>query len=107
MLQRRDRRQAAGEGRLVRRRKILEHAARQGHRKMRVDVGKARHHELAGSVDKVCRREPRRDFDIGPDRRDASAFDGDRGAVKDRIAVVDGHNRGILNDNGHGLLHND
>ena len=40
----RDRRQAAGEGRLVRRREILEHAACQGHGEMGVGVGEARHH---------------------------------------------------------------
>ena len=47
----RDRRQAAGEGRLVRRREVLEHAARQGHGEMGVGVGEARHHHLAAPVD--------------------------------------------------------
>ena len=74
----RDRRQAARERRLVRGRQVLEHAARQGHREMRVDVGEARHHEFAGAVDLLGRGILRQHVGARSDGGDAIALDGDR-----------------------------
>ena len=99
----RDGRQAAGEGRLVRRREILEHAARQGHGEMRVHVGEARHHHLARAVDLLGGGMARQDLGAGPDRGDAVAVDGDRRAVVQRVLVVDGGDHGVVDDDGHGF----
>ena len=99
----RDGRETAGEGRLVRRREVLEHAARQGHGEVRVDVGEARHDHLARAVDFLGGGIARQDLGAGPDRRDAIAFDGDRGAVVHGVAIVDGGDRGVVNDDGQGF----
>jgi hypothetical protein len=87
----------------VRRREILEYAARQGHGEVRVDVGEARHDHLAGSVDALGCGIARQDVGAGPDRGDAIGFDGDRGAVMDRVAIVDGGDRSIVNNDGQGF----
>jgi hypothetical protein len=81
----RDRRQAAGERRLVRRREILEHAARQGHGEMGVGVGEARHHHAAAPVDPIRRGIARRQLGVRSDRGDLPALDRDRGAVVHRV----------------------
>ena len=99
----RDGRQAAGEGRLVRRREILEHAARQGHGEMGVDVGEARHDHLARAVDPLGGGIARQDLGVWADRGDAIAVDRDRGVVVDRVAIVDGGDRGVVDDDGQGF----
>ena len=101
-LRRRNRRQAAGEGRLVRRRQVLEHAARDSHGEMRVHVGEARHHHLVGAVDPlragVALHYVRRRTDGG----DAVAVDGDRGVVVHRVIVVHGDDGGVMDDSDQG-----
>ena len=98
----RDRRQAAREGRLVRRREILEHAARQGHGEMGVDVGEARHDELALAVDPLGLGVARQDLGVGADLGDAIALDGDGRVVEHAVLVVDGDDHGVVDDDGHG-----
>ena len=99
----RDGREAAGEGRLVRRREVFEHAARQGHGEMGVDVGEARHDELARAVDPLGGGIAGQDLGRLADRRDAIAIDGDRRVVVDGVAIVDGGDRGVVNDDGQGF----
>ena len=65
------RRQAAGEGRLVWRRQILVDAARQGHVQVGVDVGKAWHDGLARAVDFFRLRIAGQHLLAGSDRGDA------------------------------------
>jgi hypothetical protein len=89
-------------GGLVRRREILEHAARQRHGEMGVHVGEARHDHLAGAIDLLGRGMARQDLGAGPDRRDAIAVDGDGGAVVQLVPVVDRRDHGVVDDDGHG-----
>ncbi len=85
------------------RREVLEHATRQGHGEVRVDVGEARQDHLARAVDPLGGRIARQDVGAGPDGGDAIGLDGDRGVVVDRVAVVDGGDRGIVNNDGQGF----
>ena len=96
----RDRRQAAGERRRVRRREVLEHAARQGHGEMGVGVGESRHHHLAAAVDAVGRGIARLEVGIRADRGDFLALDRDRSAVMHRVVVVAGDDDGVMDDRG-------
>ena len=92
--------------RLVRRRQVLEHAARQGHGEMGMGVGEARHHHAAAPVDPLGRRIALLQLGIRPDRGDPGAVDRDRGAVMHRVLVVAGDDHGIVDDGGHGVPKN-
>jgi hypothetical protein len=84
----RDRRQAAGKRRPVRRREVLEHAARHGHGEMGVDVGEARHHHAAAPSEPLAAESAR--HSLVADRARSLAVDRDRGAVVHRVVVVAG-----------------
>ena len=100
----RDGRQAAGEGRLVRGREVLEHAARQGHGEMRVDVGEAWHDELAAAVDLLGRGIARQHLGAGADGGNAVALDGNGGLVVDAVGIVDGDDGGVVDHDGQRFL---
>ena len=94
-----DRREAAGKGWPVRRREVLEHAACERHGEMRVDVGEARHDHLAPAVKSFGGGVARQQVGARTDRRDAIAFNCNRAVVVDGVAIIDGDDRGIV-DNG-------
>ena len=90
----------------MRRREILEDAARDGHGEMGVHVGEARHDHLVRAVDAFGVRIAAENLRTGSDCRDAIAVDRDRCVIVHRIIVVDGDDGGIMNDSDQALLHN-
>ena len=95
------RRQAAGEGRLVRRRQILVDAARQGHVQVGVHVGKAWHDGLARAVDFFRLRVAGQHLLAGSDRRDAVSLNRHRTVVDDRVIGINGRHGRSVNDDRH------
>jgi hypothetical protein len=68
-----------------------------------VDVGEARQDHLARAVDPLGGGIARQDVGAGADGGDAIRLDGDRGVVVDRVAIVDGGDRGIVYNDGLGI----
>ena len=98
-LRHRQRREPAGERRLVRRREVLVDALGDDQVEMGVDVGKARHHHLAGAVDGLARRESaRRSRAEGPTAAILPSCDRDCGVVMDRVVGIDRDDRGVRDD---------
>jgi hypothetical protein len=100
-VRRREWRQPAGEGRFVGRREVLVDPFGDDQGEMRVDVRKARHHELAASVDRLGVREPGQDRVGRPDRGDPIALDRERGTVEDRVVGIDGDQRRVADHDRH------
>ncbi len=68
-----------------------------------MDVGEAWHDQLARAVNALGRGVARQDVGVRADRGDAIGFDGDRGVVVDRVAIVDGGDHGIVDNGGQGF----
>src|SRR5476649_1957063 len=90
----------------MRRREVLEDAARNGHGEMGVHIGEARHDHLVRAVDAFGVRIAGKNLFSGSDCRDALAVDRNRGVIVHRIIVVDGDDGGIMNDSDQELPHN-
>ena len=97
----RERRQPAGERRLVRRRQVLVDALGDDQREMRVDVGEARHHHLAAPVDELGGGVSGDDGLAWANRSDFDPVDRDGGAVVDRVTRVHRDDRSVVDDRRH------